>query len=76
MGEDMYDETIYAILDRLEYLEGKGRVKCSCGSKTVKFSLEDDAIVLRCEKCGKLKILTFDEQTLAELKGSEEIILK
>lgn len=76
VGEDMYDETIYAILDRLEYLEGRGGVKCSCGSKKVKFSLEYDGIELRCEKCGKLKILTFDEQTLAALKGSEEIILR
>lgn len=76
MGEDTYDETMYAILERLEYLEGRGRVKCSCGNRAVRFSLEEDAIILRCEKCGKLKLLTFDEQTLAELKGSEEFILK
>lgn len=76
MGEDFFSDIMYSVLDRLESLESEGKVKCSCGNKKLKFSLEDDGIVLLCEKCGKFSILPFNEQTLSEISGKKEIILK
>lgn len=74
-----YDDDIdilCEILERVAMLEKSGNIVCTCGAEKADVTANTDAIIISCNKCGRMQSLTPDESTLIQLLNLQTFVLR
>lgn len=72
---DEEDVLIDNIIYHLHLLLANDAVNCICGNSNIGLDIDDDSIILFCEKCGKIKRLPINEKTLYNITNTNCITL-
>ena len=71
------DAVMLKILDRIHEIANSGNIFCTCGSNTISFSVNADAVDLYCEECKSVEVIrAANMQDAEDIENRDCIVIK
>ncbi|MDD4688421.1 MAG: hypothetical protein PHE51_01575 [Eubacteriales bacterium] len=77
--DDYFDDPLvmFAVMDKLNELNGKGNIYCTCGCDDVDYDLSEDKVILVCCDCDSyIEVPASKDSDLIEISACDEVVIQ